>query len=160
MRYGKKIHGWWIDCCYVEGLCSGYGTSYDFKRYAQALRAGNPDSIVAFNFKGIEKWDCDWGKGISDYQAGEENYITRYPNGRYSGEGELQWFALCWMDDFWVHEKEGEPAPRYSNEEVLDYINKVRSNGGVFAYNVAPYQEGRIAPKTAKQLKWLGKHLG
>ena len=160
MRYGKKIHGWWIDCCYVEGLCSGYGTSYDFKRYAEALRAGNPDSIVAFNFKGIEEWDCDWGKGISDYQAGEENYITRYPNGRYSGEGELQWFALCWMDDFWVHEKEGEPAPRYSNEEVLDYINKVRSNGGVFAYNVAPYQEGHIAPKTAKQLKWLGKHLG
>ncbi len=159
-RYGKKIHGWWIDCCYVEGLCSGYGTSYDFVRYANALRAGNPDSIVAFNFKGIEEWDCDWGKGISDFQAGEQNYITRYPTGRFSGEGDLEWFGLCWMDDFWVHEKEGEPTPRYTNEEVLDYINKVRENGGVFAYNVAPYQEGYIAPKTHEQLKWLGERLG
>ena len=158
-KYAGKIHGWWIDCCYVEGLCTGYGTSYDFVRYANALRAGNPDSIVAFNFKGIEEWDCDWGKGISDFQAGEENYITRYPTGRFSGEGGLQWFALCWMDDFWVHEKEGEPTPRYTNEEVLDYITKIKENGGVFAYNVAPYQEGIIAPKTAEQLKWLGEHL-
>ncbi len=158
-RYGKKIHGWWIDCCYVEGLCTGYGTSYDFVRYADALRAGNPDAIVAFNFKGIEEWDCPWGKGISDYQAGETNYIDRYPSGRFSGEGELQWFSLCWMDDFWVHEKDGEPTPRYTNDEVLDYINKVKAGGGVFAYNVAPYQEGHIAPKTAEQLKFLGQHL-
>ena len=63
------------------------------------------------------------------------------------------------MDDFWVHEKEGEPTPRYTNEEVLTYIKKVREGGGVFAYNVAPYQEGYIAPKTAEQLKWLGKKL-
>ncbi len=158
-KYGKKIHGWWIDCCYVPGLCHSYGTSYDYVRYSNALRAGNPDSIVAFNFKGIEEWDCDWGKGISDYQAGETNYIDRYPSGRFSGEGDLQWFSLCWMDDFWVHEKEGEPTPRYSNEEVLDYINKVKAGGGVFAYNVGPYQEGHIAPKTAEQLAWLGAHL-
>ena len=58
-----------------------------------------------------------------------------------------------------MHEKEGTPEPRYTNEEVLDFINKVKAGGGVFAYNVAPYQEGIIAEKTHAQLKWLGEQL-
>ena len=157
-RYGKKIHGWWIDCCYEPPICKGRGTRYDYKRYAEALRAGNPDSIVAFNFRGVEPWGCDWGKGISDFQAGEENDIIHLPNGRFSGEGDTQWFGLCWMDDFWVHEKTGEPTPMHDNEKVLDYINKVKENGGVFAYNVAPYQEGFISEKTMEQLRYLKEH--
>ena len=55
-KYGKKIHGWWIDCCYEPGICGGRGTRYDYKRYANALRAGNEDSIVAFNFRGTCAW--------------------------------------------------------------------------------------------------------
>ncbi len=157
-RYGKKIHGWWIDCCYEPPICKGRGTRYDYKRYAEALRAGNPDSIVAFNFRGVEPWGCDWGKGISDFQAGEENDIIHLPNGRFSGEGDTQWFGLCWMDDFWVHEKIGEPTPMHDNEKVLDYINKVKACGGVFAYNVAPYQEGFISEKTMEQLRYLKEH--
>ena len=158
-RYKNKIHGWWIDCCYTEGICSEYGQYYDFARYADYMRAGNPDSIVAFNFRGVEPWGCDWGRGIADYQAGELNEIDRYPSGRFSGEGDTQWFSLCWMDDFWVHEKEGTPKPKYDNQRVLDYINAVRQNGGVFAYNVSPYQEGTISEETMKQLIFLKENL-
>jgi hypothetical protein len=59
------------------------------------------------------------------------------------------------MDDFWVHEKVGEPTPVHDNEKVYDYITKVKENGGVFAYNVAPYQEGHISQKTMEQLMFL-----
>lgn len=154
-KYGDKVNGWWIDCCYEPGICGGIGTRYDYKRYASALKAGNPNSIVAFNFRGVEEWGSTWGKGISDYQAGEENDLTFYPNGRFSGEGDAQWFALCWMDDFWVHEKHGEIVPVHSNEKVLKYVKEVKKGGGVFAYNVAPYQEGHISENTMKQLLWL-----
>ncbi|MBQ7906454.1 MAG: alpha-L-fucosidase [Clostridia bacterium] len=154
-KYGDKICGWWIDCCYEPGICGGIGTRYDYQRYADAMRAGNPNSIVAFNFRGVEPWGSEWGRGISDYQAGEENDLTFYPNGPFSGEGGTQWFALCWMDKYWVHETEGEPVPVHSNEKVLEYVKKVKKGGGVFAYNVAPYQEGHISDKTMEQLLWL-----
>ena len=157
-KYGRKIHGWWIDCCYEPPVCGGRGTRYDYKRYADALRAGNPDSIVAFNFRGTEPWGSDWGKGIADYQAGEENALAFLPEHRFDGEGETQWFALCWMDDYWVHEKEGTPTPVYENQAILDYVRAIKAKGRVFAYNTAPYQEGRISEPTMAQLKWLKEH--
>ncbi len=157
-KYGKKIHGWWIDCCYEPGICGGRGTRYDYKRYANALRAGNEDSIVAFNFRGTCAWGSTWGKDIEDFQAGEENGIDFLPKSRFSGEGDTQWFALCWMDEYWVHEKEGEPKPRFQNYEVLEYVRAIKAKGGVFAYNCAVYQEGLIADKTLEQLIWLKEH--
>lgn len=158
-KFGDKISGWWIDCCYEPGICGGRGLRYDYKRYARALRSGNPESIVAFNFRGTEPWGSEWGREIADFQAGEENDLSFYPSGARSGESGLQWFGLCWMDDFWVHEKEGEPIPCHSNEKVLNYVHRVVENGGAFAYNVAPYQEGRISEKTMEQLLWLKNNL-
>lgn len=155
-RYGDKIHGWWIDCCYEPPVCGGRGTRYDYRRYADCLRAGNPNAIVAFNFRGTESWGCDWGRDISDYQAGEENALEHLPAHRLDGEGDTQWFSLCWMDDYWVHEKPGTPTPRYDNETVLAHIRAIREKGGVFAYNTAPYQEGRISAPVMDQLRWLG----
>ncbi|MBQ8163251.1 MAG: alpha-L-fucosidase [Clostridia bacterium] len=157
-KYGKRLSGWWIDCCYEPGICNGTGVRYDYERYAKALRSGNEDSIVAFNFRGTCPWGSVWGKDIADYQAGEENDISFLPTSRFSGEGDTQWFALCWMDEFWVHEKEGEPTPQHSNQNVLDYVNAIKEKGGVFAYNCAVYQEGLIADKTYDQLKWLNKN--
>jgi alpha-L-fucosidase len=159
-RYGDRFAGWWIDDCYDMGMITpayrGLGLRYDYKRFADALRAGNPDAIVTFNFCGsMREWTCEWARGIADYQAGEENYIHRSPTGRFSGEGGAQWFALSWMDDFWVHDKPGVPTPRYSNEEILAYIQRVKNNGGAFAYNTAIYREGKISEPTMNQLKWL-----
>ncbi|MBQ9120743.1 MAG: alpha-L-fucosidase [Clostridia bacterium] len=158
-KYGNKIHGWWIDCCYEPPVCGGRGTRYDYKRYAECLRAGNPDSLVAFNFRGTEPWGSTWGVGIEDYQAGEENGLDHLPTHRFSGESDTQWFGLCWMDDYWVHEKEGTPTPRYDNGTVLVHIQKIKEKGGVFAYNTAPYQEGPISAPVMEQLAWLGKKL-
>ena len=156
---GDKIAGWWIDCCYEAWICAGRGLRYDYKRYAEALRAGNPNSIVAFNFRGTEDWGSEWGRDIADFQAGEENDLTFLPTSRFSGESGLQWFGLCWMDDFWVHEKLGTPTPAHSNEKVVDYIKKVLENEGVFAYNVAPYRSGKFSEATMNQLRHIKSAL-
>lgn len=161
-KYGKKIHGWWIDCCYDNYLAPhdkiGRGHRYDYARYADALRSGNPDSIVAFNFRGTTDWGCEWGIGISDFQAGEENGLDHLPKSRFDGEGGSQWFALCWMDKYWVNETPGEPVPVHKNEDVLKYVKEIKKHGGVFAYNCAVYQEGYISDKTFEQLMWLKEH--
>lgn len=158
-KYGDKIAGWWIDCCYEAWICEGRGLRYDYKRYAEALRAGNPDSIVAFNFRGTEEWGSEWGRDIADFQAGEENDIINLPEHRFSGESGLQWFALCWMDDYWVHEKIGTPTPVHDNDKVVDYIKKIIDKEGVFAYNTAPYRNGHISEATMNQLRYIKNHL-
>lgn len=46
VRYGKDIHGWWIDGCFKY---FGYGCDKWFQMYREAALAGNPDAIIAFN---------------------------------------------------------------------------------------------------------------
>lgn len=46
-RYGKSVHGWWVDGCYDR---SGYSNENKLlKYYADAAKSGNPDSLIAFN---------------------------------------------------------------------------------------------------------------
>ena len=159
-KYGKRISGWWIDDCYDTHVLTeanrGRGHRYDYKRFGEALRVGNPDAALAFNFSGaVCEWKSELGRGVADYQAGEENWLHRSLMGSFSGEGGTQWFGFCWMDDFWVHEKAGVPTPRFSDDEVLAYIERVKRCGGAFAYNAALYREGHISKPTMKQLLWL-----
>ena len=46
VRYGKDVHGWWIDGMF-EYL--GYEDPSLFSPYREAVLAGNPDAIVAYN---------------------------------------------------------------------------------------------------------------
>ena len=159
-KYGKRISGWWIDDCYDSHVLTvanrGRGHRYDYKRFGEALRAGNPDAILAFNFSGsVCEWTSELGVGVADYQGGEEDWLHRSPAASFTGEGGTQWFGLSWMDDFWVHDKAGVPTPRFSNDEVLAYVRRVKNNGGAFAYNAAMYREGHISEPTMKQILWL-----
>lgn len=159
-KYGKKISGWWIDDCYDTHVLTvanrGLGHRYDYKRFGEVLRSGNPDAILAFNFSGaVCEWQSELGVGVADYQAGEENWLHRSPNGRFSGEGGTQWFGFSWMDDFWVHDKPGVPTPRFSDDEVLAYVKRVKQNGGAFCYGTAIYKEGRISAPAMRQLEYL-----
>ena len=47
----------------------------------------------------------------------------------------------------------------YAGVVTDDHIKEVIKNGGVFAYNVAPWQEGRISEPTMEQLRFLAKNL-
>jgi hypothetical protein len=85
-RYGDKVVGWWIDNCYdpaPEYIAwkPGRGSRYDYARYAEALRTGNPNRIVTFNFRGTSEWSSKTGTGFVDYAAGESNYLDRVPSG-------------------------------------------------------------------------------
>ena len=48
-RWGSKVSGWWFDGCYYSDKMYFFEDSPNFESFAAAARAGNPNSIVAFN---------------------------------------------------------------------------------------------------------------
>ncbi|HEX2999482.1 MAG TPA: hypothetical protein VHR86_04515, partial [Armatimonadota bacterium] len=69
LRWGKKVCGWWIDGCYHADRMYRYPDAPNFRSFAEAMKAGNPDSIVAFN-PGV-KVPVISHTPYEDYTAGE-----------------------------------------------------------------------------------------
>ena len=175
-RYGNRLAGWWLDNCYDPLHCpgrghhlhpslNGFADLYDFARYAEALRTGNPARVVTFNFTGTGAWRSSLGRRIVDYGAGESNHLDRVPDAPLSGEGGSRWHAYVWMDEDrdtgtgWVHTTPGEVGPtRYDTDHVVSYIRYVNQHGGAFTYGVAPYQDELVAGPTMAQLRAIGDY--
>ncbi|MBG6055320.1 hypothetical protein IWX81_001731 [Salinibacterium sp. CAN_S4] len=149
-RYGTKLAGWWVD-----NSMGAYTAIYNHATYATALRAGNPNRVISFNFSSVGTWNSSLGAGVEDYQAGESDDLSRLPASRYSGEGGTQWQTFSYLDDFWVHATAGTPVPRYSNNKISLYAKSVINAGGVLTLNAAPYQDGLISAATLSQLQAL-----
>ena len=49
LRWGKSVSGWWIDGCYFADQMYRFDDEPNFASFARALKAGNPEAIVAFN---------------------------------------------------------------------------------------------------------------
>ena len=144
-RYSARLTGWWVDNCYdndprMPAEVRNWGAKYNFATYAAKLRSGNTNRMVALNFR-WKFWGCDWGKGIADYQAGEDGLENNWlPASKYSGEGGTQWFACDAIDDpNWIHSSAGIITPRFDAARVISYIQNIISNQGVYAYNCALY---------------------
>ena len=77
-RYGGRVKGWWIDGCYDDFLSY---TPELLRLYAEAAKAGNPDSLVAMNngvFPTCRKYGPD-----EDFTAGEFNDFFCVPEKRF-----------------------------------------------------------------------------
>ena len=137
-RYGKDV---------VAGgsmaATSGSGSTARSPRiYADAVKRGNPDSIVAFN-PGvmIKRWvDSD------DYTAGEINEPqTVECSGRWVGTA--QWHMLSFLGPQW-----GASPPRFSDEAVTEMMRNILENEGVVTWDVPIQASGLIPEPFIKQL--------
>lgn len=130
-RYGKKIAGWWVDGCYPW---LGYKDD-SLKVFAEALRAGNPDSIVAFN-RGVDP-DVMAYTPFEDYTCGEQNRFFDMPTSRFiNGE---QWHILSYLGEWW-----GDPGTKYSKQDLRDYVFEVHRRGGVVSIDVILFRDGSL----------------
>jgi hypothetical protein len=126
LRYGKRVSGWWVD-----GVQAGseWGKSPDRERYfreiAEALRAGNPDAVVAFN-PGLEmiRYSAE-----NDFIAGESDDIGPLPAGP-SLDG-AQWHLWTFLGGWW-----GSGGKRFSDQELLEYARQTVSTGGALTLEV------------------------
>ena len=131
LRYGDKVHGWWVDGCYIA-------IGYNEKRWgmlAKALRAGNPKSIVAFNSPTMVVANSRTLN--DDYTTGENNSFGEVPDSRWR-DG-VQWHTLSFLGPNW-----GTPGVRYKADFLTDYVGSVNDAGGVITMDVCLYRDGSL----------------
>ena len=68
-RWGESVHGWWFDGCYHAKRMYMHPDEPNFDSFRAAVKAGNPESIVAFN-PGVREAFID-NVAYEDYTAGE-----------------------------------------------------------------------------------------
>jgi hypothetical protein len=142
MRWGSKIRGWWIDGCYFADQMYRHEDEPNFPSFIAALKAGNPESLVAFN-PGV------WTPIIShtqyeDFTAGEVmGALPECAGAWVERDGhKARYHSLSYLGTDWG---QGEAA-RFPDELVVGYTKHVIGKGGVISWDV-PMEEGGLIPE-------------
>ncbi|MEI6500227.1 MAG: hypothetical protein WCP21_04280, partial [Armatimonadota bacterium] len=150
-RFGDKVRGWWIDGCYFADEMYRHPDAPNFFSFADSMRAGNPDSIVAFN-PGV-LYPIITMTEAEDYTAGEINECDQVKcEGRWVEHA--QWFMLSYLGQTW-----GKGPIRYSDEQALGFTKDAIAHEGVVAWDVPIQPSGLIQPEFVEQLVAIGKGL-
>ena len=156
VRYGDKVSGWWFDGSYNTAGWDDPKQPFNWTTWAAACRAGNPQSILAFNpgtklpkaFQALTEQQ--------DYTAGEQNKLGSTPQTNPSPKG-VQWHLLTYLGSYWGKAKP-EGASRFTDKEIIEFIQMVNEQGGVVSLDVA-HANGRINPEHLRQLIAIKKAL-
>ena len=138
-RYGKKVKGWWVDGCYPF---IGYDEP-KLKFYADAIKAGNPDALVALNV-GVEARVSAYSQS-DDFTTGEQNEFADLPDSRFLGGS--QWHTLSFLGvppDGTAYNGWCQPKSKYTGGYMRDYVEKVHERGGVVTIDLCMYRDGHI----------------
>ncbi len=146
VRWGKKVSGWWVDGCYFGDEMYRHPDPPNFQSFAAAMKAGNPESIVAFN-PGVYTPVITMTE-YEDYTAGEIS--EEFPVCPGPTLGNAQYHILSYLGKTW---RSGEP--RFVDEFVLGYTKDLISKGGVMTWDVPFTNTGLVAEPFRKQFKQL-----
>jgi len=155
VRWDGKVAGWWFDGCYWPNSMYRASEPPNFGSFANAARAGNPNSVVAFN-PGVVPRILSLTPH-EDYTAGEIDdldrvEIKRAVNGKIDG---VQVHILSYLGQRW-----GMGSPRFNAEQVVQWSRGIRSNGGVITWDVPIQSNGLMSQPFMDQLIAVGKALG
>ena len=158
LRWGRDVSGWWIDGCYFADAMYRLDDPPNFASFAMALKAGNPNAIVAFN-PGVKVPVVAHSKH-EDYTAGEVN-LPRLPQaveacpGRWlECEGvKVQFQILTFLGTTWC----GGERPQWPDEKVVSLTQRLAEKGGVITFDVPIQESGLIPPPFVQQLRVIGR---
>ena len=166
LRWGEGCRGGWFDGCYRADIMYRSPDEPNFKSFAAAVKAGNPDSLVAFN-PGVKTPVICYSE-YEDYTAGEiagelpvmmdslwdrkdkpEQYwgmpIRRFVQG-------AQYHLLTFMGPYWCR-----GVPRFPDELVIGYTRHINSLEGVISWDLPTHESGLIPEPFMAQLRALAK---
>lgn len=173
-RWGKRVHGWWIDACYYPEKMYYFDDEPNFRSFARALKAGNSESLVSFN-PGVMVpsrvlSECD------DFLAGETNVLLTpckyHPFKRrydimapvelaYGSPDRLseeqtrlgaQLHILTYLGDYWCRGVE----PRYPDALATEYTRYINSLDGAVTWDVPISSTGVVPEIFVRQLATIG----
>jgi hypothetical protein len=152
--WGPKVRGWWIDGCYFADEMYRHEDAPNFRSFAAALKAGNPESIVAFNPGVVVPVICHTEH--EDYTAGEiKRALPECPGAWVDRKGHMaRYHILSYLGASWCSGK-----PRFPDELVVGYTKHVTDKGGVMTWDVPIERSGLIPPAFVDQLSAIGKHM-
>ena len=155
LRWGKRVFGWWVDGCYFADEMYHHKDAPNFNSFVEALKAGNDESIVAFN-PGVNVPVVSYKK-YDDYTAGEISRglpvadkavpIKRWVDG-------AQYHVLSFLGETW-----GGHELRFPNELVIAYTNYINSKEGVVTWDVPVLANGIIPEAFLKQLSLINRSI-
>ncbi len=159
-RWGKKVCGWWFDGCYYPYEMYIQPDPPNFESLAAAARAGNPDSIVAFNHGVIGQSHPHRNPGQTvvhitpreDYTAGEIMGVMESCHGRFVDGA--QFHILSHLGRQWGHDR-----PRFSERWLIEYVREINHYGGVVTWDVPVRPDGRIPQEYIDQFRALSEGL-
>jgi len=146
-RWGAQVRGWWIDGCYFADAMYRHDDAPNFRSFAAALKAGNPESIVAFNPGVLTPVVCHTEH--EDYTAGEiAQALPECPGPWVERNGhKARYHILSYLGAYWCKGK-----PRFPDELVMGYTAHVAGKGGVVTWDVPIAKSGLIPDPFVAQL--------
>jgi len=155
-RFGGKVRGWWVDGAYAQPQRYPEDEPPNFATFAAALRAGNPEAIVAFN-PGVMTPVIHYTEH-EDYTAGEiSDALPECPGPFVEGPTghKDRYHILSYLGKFW-----GSGEPRFPDALVGGYTRHVVEKGGVVSWDVPISGDGVIPAAFRSQLKAIGQYVG
>lgn len=155
-RFGRKIRGWWVDGAYAREHVWPEDGSPNLSTFAEALRSGNPDAILAFN-PGVSVPVIHYTEQ-EDYTCGEiANALPECPGAFVTTAGghKARYHTLSYLGQSWC-----SGLPRFPDELVVGYTKHVISKGGAVTWDVPIEPSGLIPDAFVRQLRVIGDSLG
>ncbi|HBQ65232.1 MAG TPA: hypothetical protein DD727_10040 [Clostridiales bacterium] len=131
-HYNVLCKSWWVDGLHAVEPDPG-GESYEYPfRLVQALRHGNPDTLVACSHYHLS----DYIHGHCIGKQWEKQRINCKPYfGRWDPDHRIQWHAFQYLGSNW-----GETDTPYPLDELVTYVTDIVQWGGVFTFDVGSFQ--------------------
>ncbi len=159
-RWGRDVSGWWIDGCYFADTMYRFDDPPNFASFAAALKAGNPDAIVAFN-PGVKVPVVVHSKH-EDYAAGEINLpqlpqaVEACPGRWLERDGvKVQFHILTFLGTTWC----GGDRPQWPDDQVISLTRRLTEKGGVITFDVPIQKNGLIPQAFVQQLRAIGQQV-
>jgi hypothetical protein len=145
-RYGSKVKGWWLD--------NNVGNEELQKLLADACRAGNSDSIVAFSPPKNPRRNSKY----EDYTAGNTHAPGAVRCGGRWVSG-AQWHILTYIGNNWGGYCK-DPNPRFSAGKAVGITKSATDKGGVVTWDTPYETSGLIRAQYIPILKAMGEATG
>lgn len=145
LRYGRKVSGWWLD--------NNTGQENLQQIIADAVRAGNADSLVAFSSKAPKR-----ASKFDDYTAGNTHAPGSARCGGRFVQG-AQWHILTYVGNNWAGYCKN-PNPRFDAARASGMTAGICSRGGAVTWDTPYETTGLIREAYLPVLKAIGDATG
>jgi hypothetical protein len=153
-RYQARLAGWMID----DGMIF---YPAPFERLGKALKAGNPDRLIAYN-----SWVMPRFTEFQDFFFGEGNEKGIEGAGPKGGDGivavggqkGMQGFANFILDgpNWGIARPETViNPPRYTKEQMAELVHNAMERKMAMSFNQLMYEDGSVSPASLEMMKYV-----